>query len=253
MPPSTPSGNGSSAGDAAKSSVGSRGDQRPSRQRLVAEFGVIVLGVLVALWADDWAGARGRADTERARVRALDENVQETLRALDRELLAASEAEVALRAILDVESDLSSDEFRDAVLVGFFYGSEFAAEVSVYDDLKNSGELALLSDADLRRALSQMDASLRRVSLAQADFVSVQQLRFDAYAAERMNLRVVLSHLELPGSESTESVDEFRDDPRFTNLVVFKLDLVDLMRSQFTDAQGALVNVVDQIERLAGG
>ena len=220
--------------------------------RLVAEFGVIVLGVLVALWADDWASDRQRAEIERARVEALGENVGETLEALNQELENASLAEAALRTVLADEPSLTPEQFREAVLIGFFYGPEFTAEVDVYEDLKNAGELALLSDAALRRALSQMDASLRRLALAQSDLASVQQLRFDPYTIEEMDLRDILSHLDLPSADDTESSNAFRGDLRFTNLVVFKLDLLDLLQSKFADAQVALENVASQIERLTG-
>jgi hypothetical protein len=45
---------------------------------LGAELAVIVLGVLIALWADGWVAARADREIERNRVEALRDNVAAT-------------------------------------------------------------------------------------------------------------------------------------------------------------------------------
>ena len=59
---------------------------------------------------------------------------------------------------------------------GLLYGSTFYPELNVYDDLKSSGELALLTNPELLRSLATMDSRLELMRIAQADLTAVQQL-----------------------------------------------------------------------------
>ena len=170
------------------------------------------------------------------------DNVSKTRAALEEEIASANAAEEALRRLLDDGGEAAPEEIRDAVTIGFFHGSEFAPEMDVYEDLKNSGELALLSSEPLRRSLSRLDASLRKVDHSLADMLSVQQRLFDTYAAEHMDLRSLFPHLErldLPEPTGPTSL-AFRSDVRFLNLVVFKLDLLSLVQDHFGAARTAL-------------
>jgi hypothetical protein len=196
--------------------------------RLAAELGVIVLGVWIALWADGWAAERNDREIETARLRALAENIDQTLAELHRQRADAEEAATALRQLVTLSaSRLDPEEIRSALLSGFFFVPTFSPELNVYEDLKNSGELALLTDTALRQALSSMDATLEEIYMALHDMEAVQQLNYDPYLLSRIDLRPILGpYLHLPESSQASQLElDFVVETEFRNLALFKLDL----------------------------
>lgn len=196
--------------------------------RLAAELGVIILGVWIALWADGWVSEREDREVETARLRALAENIDQTLAELHRQQADAEEAATALRRLVTLSAPgPDPEEIRGALLTGFFFVPLFSPELNVYEDLKNSGELALLTNAALRQALSSMEATLEDIYAALQDMEAVQQLNYDPYLLSRIDLRPILGpYLHLPDSSQATRPDfGFVAETEFRNLALFKLDL----------------------------
>jgi hypothetical protein len=218
--------------------------------RLAAEFGIVVLGVTVALGADSWADNRQERRIESARLVALLANVESTLSDVRTARENAEGAASALRELVGFEPQRGGQDLRDLILYGFFYVPTFHPELNVYEDLKSSGELALLTDASLRSALSEMDARLEQLRIAQADITTVQQLNLDTYLLTRLDLRSVMSDLlELDGGGSVTLDPEVVGDLVFRNLVIFKLDLVAEIAQRFSESEESL----DDVRRLIEG
>ncbi len=195
----------------------------------IAEVALIVVGVTIALWADAWVGDRQDARRENARLTALYADTEETLTAISSIRLEVADAAVALREILSLQPPYEPhSETLDLLRHGLLFGLAFHPEMSVYDDLKNSGELALLTNPELRQALSSMEAGLEQLRLAQADLTTVQQLNIDSYMVDQMDL--ISFYGELTGLEETNDEPDtglgFVRDREFRNRVLLKLDLV---------------------------
>jgi hypothetical protein len=211
--------------------------------RLVAEFGVVLLGVTIALWADGWAAERRERAVETARLEALQDNIAETLTALRSAREEAGGAGDALRALVTrPRSDWDLEDLEEAVLYGATYGPTFTSEMDVYEDLKSSGELALLTDSDVRRALSAVESRLETVAASQADLSTVQQLNLDTYLMNRTDLRPLFREwLDLEDALGHVAPDfDFVTDREFINRALFKLDLVRYLDSELEDAENAL-------------
>lgn len=224
--------------------------KKPVR-RLVAELVVVVMGVTIALWADGWVAERSDRAVERARLTALLENVRGTLDDIGEAAESAAGATVALRELATLDpSRIESGEAEALILDGFLYGGFFYPQLNVYDDLKSSGELALLTNPALRDALSTMDALLERVFVAQDDLATVQQLNYDAYLIGRVDLRPLLGASLKIDEESTGTPLDlgFMSELEFTNLLLFKLDLVELLLQELRDAESALKQVQSTIQ-----
>ena len=216
--------------------------------RLFAELAIVVLGVSIALWADSWVSDRSDRNEEIARLYALQDNITETLKNLTSELEDLSGAGDALRKLV-LRDDIPTDNLRRVLRYGLLYGSSFSPELNVYDDLKNSGELALLTDRDLRRSLARMDSRIEVMRLAQSDLASVQLLDIDSYIIDRIELRqfygtdVGLDWVPV----DTEQVLLFMSDIHFQNRIIFKLDLVTQLEKNFGEVVAALEEVARRI------
>lgn len=214
---------------------------RASAARLGGELTVIILGVLIALWADGWVQRSAERRVESSRIVALRDNVAATRSRLSSALEDARRAAEALGRVARWEDwpDLDGD-VEDLLLQGLLFGPSFAPEINVYIDLKSSGDLGLLRSAELRQALARMDATLEQLQFLQDDLISVQQLNYDPW---------IIDHLSLAGSFAAylglEGVPESPSTPTgdlsvLRNLALFKLDLVSQLVAQLGEASGAL-------------
>lgn len=214
--------------------------------RLLAEFAVIVVGILIALWADGRASDRRDRATELARISALALNVEQTGAALELEIARTVSGVDALRALVYVTTEeLDEEEVLRSLVYGFLNIPGFSPELNVYDDLKNSGELGLLTDPELRQALSAMEAALDNITAVQQDVNVVQQLNLDPYLIRSVDLGPILGpYLEMNDlGGATEEGWDFVTGREFRNLVIFKLDLMVLAQEAMEDAARELRGV----------
>lgn len=216
-----------------------------------AEVALIVIGITIALWADSWVGERRDAQRETMRLTALHADTEKTLAAISIVRDDASNAAIALRKILELQPPYEPEkETLDLLRHGLLFGSIFHAEMSVYDDLKNSGELSLLTDPSLRRLLSSMEAGLEQLRLMQADLTTVQQLNIDSYMVDHMDL--VSFYGETTGSSQVNTAlpasFDFVTERNFRNRVLLKLDVVTQLEIVLEEAESRILAVKGAIE-----
>lgn len=214
--------------------------------QLAAEIVVVVVGVTIALWADGWVAERSDRAVETARLIALQDNVNVSLTRLGEARDNAAGAAEALHELASLEHrDRGHDKVKELLRYGFLYGPTFYPELNVYDDLKNSGELALLTNPDLRRSLATMDSSLELMRFAQADLGMVQQLNIDSYMIKQLDLRSFYGPLfgQDYNAETSEIDLGFTSDMEFRNIVLLKLDLVTQVQAAFQNLENALMTV----------
>jgi len=211
--------------------------------RLSGELLVIVVGVLIALWADGWVTQRGMQQVEAARIEALRLNLTETIA---RVAAARAEAEQASETLRALASTRVGAAVADSLLAdGLLFGTaDFNPEMNVYEDLKSSGELALLRNDRLRGALARMDASLERVRLAQADLLSVQQLTYDPFAIAELDLvRLIGPELLVETDGGAPSMPP--DLTAVRKLAVFKLNMVVDLLELYDEAEATLAEALE--------
>ncbi len=126
----------------------------------------------------------------------------------------------------------------------------FHPEMSVYDDLKNSGELALLKSSEIRQSLSRMEAGLEQLKLTQADLTTVQQLNVDSYMVDHIDLFSFYG--ELTGLDAIETQADtdfgFIVDRNFRNRVLLKLDLVTQLELVLADTESRVQDAKQRIQ-----
>ena len=223
---------------------------RKNLWRLGAEVSVVVLGVTIALWADGWVAERNDRSVEASRLSALQDNVSVTLAGLSKARDNAGGAAAALRELVSLQrDDRNDDEIGELLRYALTYGPDFFPELNVYDDLKNSGELALLTNPELRRSLATMDARLEQARFAQADLITVMQLNFDWYLITHFDLRWLYGPLTILDQDTEPSMADlgFTSEMEFQNIVIFKLDMVEQVEAAFQATEDALMAVQQAI------
>ncbi|MDJ0910880.1 MAG: hypothetical protein QNI99_16995 [Woeseiaceae bacterium] len=222
---------------------------RPLVARLSAEFAIIVLGVSIALWADGCVAERSDRIEEEARLYGLADNVGETYMEIQSERENIAGAIGAFEELFEANSESDEEAVTRVVRYAVLYGPIFSPELNVYDDLKNSGELALLTNPELRQALARMDSRLQRVAFAQSDLLTIQQINVDTYMIEHLDMQTLIG--PLLGIESdvaaTNADFSFLSDREFRNRMLMKLDLVMQLEDELAEAAAALKEVHEQI------
>ena len=217
--------------------------------RLLAELAIIVLGVLIALWADGWVSDRQDRKKEAARIAALRDNVVATR---ERLTAASEDTDQVAGALRDIVYWEGTEDFgpekKQTLMAGYLFGPRFTPEMNVYDDLENSGELALLTSDSLRQSLARMSATLFTIGVSQQDLMTVQQMNFDRFIVDNVAIGYV------PDSPfNLDNIPVGEDPPLpemriIRNLALFKLDLIGQLRQEYESADAALGSVLEEID-----
>jgi hypothetical protein len=151
-----------------------------SVQRAVAEFAIIVLGVLAAFAVDNWNQARLDAGLESQYLSRLLADITNDIERLEFTLEQADQKNSALEVVrrwrVDIdESEQLIDALRVSVALGF---SLPFLNTATIEDLTNSGQLSLITDTGLRqgtlqyyRAMNDVTDRLRRRMTAFPSYV----------------------------------------------------------------------------------
>ena len=128
--------------------------------RLAAEFAVIVLGVLVALWVDSWSTAREEAERELELLGSLATELRESIDSLswDQEFTRGREStlEWLLHFPVDTES-IPSDSLASIALAANWTDS-FYPTLRTYESMIATGTFDLIRNSEVRLALDYVKA-----------------------------------------------------------------------------------------------
>ena len=142
----------------------------PIRRRvrsLAAEFVLIVVGVLLALWVDSWRQGVEDAAREAELLRAIQADLTADSLFLARQRESLPRQIRAAHGLLQLDpDDLPSTDSIDRLDMGFAVMTPDGWSESAYTAMLESGELASVRDPDLARALTRYyEDVLRRARL----------------------------------------------------------------------------------------
>lgn len=185
---------------------------------IAIEFAVVVLGIFVALQAEDWNQERTNRQLERVYISRLADETRANLGSLKQH---EQIFEDKVQFILSLP-DLHLDETIQRDPNAFIYQLDNSSYVAIpdlrsetYDELESSGRLALLRDAELRSVIASnlndyrsfrpvVDQSIgdyRRLLFETLPGQSYYDFRFGTGKADAAAI--------------SASVEAFRSDPRF--------------------------------------
>jgi hypothetical protein len=156
----------------------------PAILRGAGELSVIIVGVLIALWADQWWAELQDKRTERAYLAALTEDIDVSLTSLERNLNNISRLRDAASSVLNTDGQ---HHRKNATLFGLaLFEIDFVDHrLASYQDLQNTGRLGLIRDKRIRDGLAEVERMLEQLSAAQNDLVGLHHSVIDPFLARQ--------------------------------------------------------------------
>lgn len=227
-----------------------------SRVRLrkaLGELAVIVIGVLIALWADGVAGGWSARESLRSHLSAVREELQYEVESIDRIIGGVEEELTALRTIGALRpADLPDDaEMTDLVIMGFTNVTTYEPGLGALADLESSGLLSRVGRSEVRLALANLRQTLNasRADVA-INLSEPQQNVFDPFI---LNELPFIWH-ELAGHSGLEiaGTPDVRWDALFTprgrGVTAMRYDFLASTISRWREVQEAFRDVIALID-----
>ena len=149
------------------------------------ELTVIVVGVLIALTADDWWADRNERFEEQELLIAMRDDVAATIELSERNLGNAGRIRDALRTLsAGSEGPAGTAEPTDLdhlMQLALWDLATTQVQMSAYAEARNSGYTRLIRDPELRRTLARFDHRLEALRTIEGDVYDHQQLKMDPY------------------------------------------------------------------------
>ena len=193
---------------------------------LLGEFVVIVVGVLVALWVDQLREARVNAGLEVEYLESLLTDLDADLAQFDSTEAWMRRSETAAATVLALyEGSPPTENVADLVAAVETAGWQFVPTITrnTIDDLRSTGNLRLIRDPDLRRAIASYYLTVENVSIPLADMRDRIWAQYDARVANVLSPGERLGVLQSwPGSfglGTTSGAIEAADPPTADQLI----------------------------------
>lgn len=170
---------------------------------LLGEFVVIVVGVLVALWVDQLREARDDAELEVEYLKSFVIDLDADLAQFDETEAWMRRSEAAAATVLALyEGSPPSENVADLVEAVETAGWQYWPSITrnTIDDLRSTGNLRLIRDPGLRRAISSYYTTVENVSIPNANMRERIWAQYDARVVNVLGPGERLAVLQRPES-----------------------------------------------------
>ena len=192
---------------------------------LVGELVVIVVGVLMALWVDELREARVHAELEVEYLQSLVTDLEADLAQFDSTEAWMRRQESSAASVLALyEGAPLTENLADLVTAVETAGWQYYPSITrnTIEDLRSTGNLRLLRDAALRRAISSYYATMEVNSVPLTDIRDRIWHQYDARVANVLGPRERLGVLQQPssfGDGITSDAIEAAEPPGLEDLI----------------------------------
>ncbi|MDX1406415.1 MAG: hypothetical protein R3192_17925 [Woeseiaceae bacterium] len=170
---------------------------------LLGEFVVIVVGVLMALWVDELREARSNAELEVEYLESLVTDLHADLAQFDETEAWMRRSEAAAATVLALyRGSPPTENVDDLVAAVETAGWQHWPSITrnTIDDLRSTGNLRLIRDPALRRAIAAYYTTVENVSIPSANMRDRIWAQYDARVANVLEPDVRLGVLQRPES-----------------------------------------------------
>ncbi len=217
-------------------------------RRGLAELLIVVVGVLIALWADQLRQSRSDRQDEAVQLEALREDFLVTASVLDSALAELDAQEHSLQRLIAGGFDGESPDSVNAwARMGLWVIVQASPRLSTLRDLQASGRLGIVQSRELRYGLAELDRILELGAIRHADFTTIQVRIVDPVLVQGVNLpRFFLGDESRPAD--FEPLVEFLDSPEARNVIATKLSQVPFERGPRAEARAQVDRLLELID-----
>lgn len=176
----------------------SRRRLRSTLSRYAAEFAIVLVGVFLALWADQWRESRSREAESRSALHRIAANLAGDTLILRRYEFTSTRGVAAVDSILNADPDGPETIRLITRLTPFIVGTYvFMPASQEYEALRSSGRLGLITSSRLLADLAAYHGWIAYLErLAQMDFEQ-----------NRIIARLMYPHIEFPRDRFANPAD----------------------------------------------
>jgi len=227
--------------------------------KLGVELAVIIVGVLIALWTNEWWAERGDRAAEVEILSSMLEDVRASQTLLHEYVNEQEEVLSDLRTVLgdsgEYFEDANGPELAKTLYSALWNSPPLDLQMSVYEEIKGAGRLALIRSAELRRSLAEYDASVSMLRRTRDDLMQHQQTKVDVYAIENFQMSQFANFLLDENDEvvlsSRNTIDHraLIGEMKFQNLVLTKYAILQIGHRRITGLQTLLNRIENLLTR----
>ncbi len=171
---------------------------------------VIALGVFLGITAESlWQDQIDRRQ-EIQHLIALREDFNESLKILD-EVEDGQNLQVQyLQLLLQGNAETADPiKVREWIRVGLYNLFRYEPQLSALQDLESAGQMHLIQDAQIRRALAKLQQQINQFRNRQSDIYDFQQTFIDSFLVSNFDLATILDigELSIVGKKSPTEID----------------------------------------------
>jgi len=164
---------------------------RPGRgATLATELAVVIVGVLIALWAEGLASDRRASAELRTELALVKDELAAAGTELASQIAAMTEEAPDLRRLAEISRGgptPPSDSMPDLVNNVLMVSRDFRPDLSAFHDLQSSGRLSRVTNPRVREALDALERGLLLAELyAEANLVVPQRTMFDPFVIQEL-------------------------------------------------------------------
>lgn len=218
----------------------------------LGELLIVVAGVLIALWTNAaWQNHNDRK-AEAEHLAALRQDFRASLHLLDSAAVESERNEVALRRLLGGDAGEAAVDSAEAWAdYGLWSLPKITLQLSSLRDLEASGDLRLIQDLGLRRALADIGRLWEQEQALYADFVISQQRLIDPHLVEDLDLAHVLAGEKgVPRPRGADHTDwRVLETRAWRSRMTFKLAMMPYISGSLSAIRDQVVLALKRIDR----
>ncbi len=169
----------------------------------IGEIILVVIGILIALQVNNWNETQKIREQEKQILAGIKDEFTSNLKILDSTMLQNElniKKSLQLGEYLGPTTDsLDQETFSELMLGTFKEEARYLPILGLVNEITNSGKLSLLTDTELRKAISSWPSDLNRIAI-QEDYVIERRDVSHAYFLDTGNFREHLEQISEKGA-----------------------------------------------------
>jgi len=221
----------------------------------IGEIILVMVGILLALQVNTWNEHRKQKKQEVTILTNLLNDLKKAEASSIIQITKENSSLVYFVKALSKEGrkSLINNPKKDSILKGIFWNLNTETPViNTYSDLKNAGNLALISNDTIRQAFTSLEINIRNLNRTLNDRLVVQQINIDKIVVNELNFlflnKTKLSKYKIDyGKEPNYTT--LLEQPNILNIIAIKLDFTRNSTKSRTSLLNDIQELIKSIEK----